>query len=86
VVQGAGVGLDLGTAFGSVQKAITDAGTNVFQSRYGGWYKDLQEEAKNQMAALLQKQIDIKEFMSSVQDVADQVKDDDSIPKYTHTA
>jgi hypothetical protein len=36
------------------------------------------------MAALLQKQIDIKQYMDSVQKVADQVKDDDSVPKYTH--
>jgi N-acetylglucosamine transport system substrate-binding protein len=84
VVQGAGEGLDLGTAFGSVQQAIKAAGTNTWQTMYGTWYKDLQEEAKNQMAALLQKQIDIKQYMDSVQKVADQVKDDDSVPKYTH--
>jgi N-acetylglucosamine transport system substrate-binding protein len=85
-VQGVGEGMDLGTALASVLTAVKNAGSNVFQALYGTWYADLEEEAKNQMGALLQKQIDIKEFMSSVQDVADQVKDDDSIPKYTHTA
>ena len=82
VVQGSADGLDLGTAFASVQEAIDAAGDNTFQARYPGWYPDLQEEAKNDMGALLQGQMSISEFIDNVQDVADQVKEDDSIPKY----
>jgi N-acetylglucosamine transport system substrate-binding protein len=84
VVIGSGEGLDLGTAFASTQAALAAAGTNTFpSSSYSGWYKDLQDEASSQMGALLQKQISIDDFISSVQDMADQVKDDDSVPKYT---
>jgi len=84
VVQGSGEGLDLGTAFASTQTAITAAGANTFPTaRYADWYADLEEEAKNQIGALLQKQISIEDFQNSVQEMADQVKDDDSVIKYT---
>ena len=53
VVQGSADGLELGTAFQSVQDAIAAAGANTFASRYGEWYPDLQEEAKNAMGSLL---------------------------------
>ncbi len=82
VVQGSAEGLDLGTAFASVQQVIDAAGEHTFQARYPGWYLDLQEEAKNAMGALLQGQITIDEFIDTVQDMADQVKEDESIPKY----
>jgi N-acetylglucosamine transport system substrate-binding protein len=82
VVEGSADGLDLGTAFASVQKSIQDANENTFQARYTGWYPDLQEESKNQMGALLQNQASISEFIDAVQEVADFVKEDDSIPKY----
>ena len=82
VVQGAADGLDLGTAFQSVQQAIEAAGTNTFISRYSGWYKDLQDEAKNAMASLLQGQIEIAEYIDTAQEMADQVREDDAIPKY----
>ncbi len=35
------------------------------------------------MAELMQKQISIEEFQDAVQQMADDVKDDPSIPKYT---
>lgn len=84
VVQGSGDGLDLGSAFASTQVAIANAGTNTFiTARYQGWYKDLQDESRFQLLALMQKQITIEEFQDTVQEMADQVKDDEAIPKYT---
>jgi N-acetylglucosamine transport system substrate-binding protein len=84
VVLGSGEGLDLGTSFASTQAAIANAGANTFPTaRYQGWYKDLQDEARFQLLALMQKQISIEEYQSTVQDMADQVKDDDSVVKYT---
>jgi N-acetylglucosamine transport system substrate-binding protein len=82
VVQDSAEGLDLGSAFSSTQQALKDAGANTFSARYNTWYPDLEEAAKNQMGALLQKQISIDEFIGTVQQAADDVKDDDSIPKY----
>ncbi len=87
VVQGSGDGLDLGTAFASTQAAIQAAGENTFpEASFGSWYADLQEEAKNQLGALVQQQISVDDFIDSVQQAADDVKADDSIVKYTRSA
>lgn len=87
VVQGSGEGLDLGTAFASTQEAIAAAGDNGFPTAsYQAWYKDLQDEARFQLLALMQKQITIEEYQDLVQEMADQVKEDDAIPKYTREA
>ncbi|MGH2532108.1 MAG: N-acetylglucosamine/diacetylchitobiose ABC transporter substrate-binding protein [Thermomicrobiales bacterium] len=85
VVQGSADGLELGTAFASSQQAIEASGENQVLARFGGWYPDLQEIAKNSMGELLQGVISIDEFIESVQEVADTVKDDESIPKYERT-
>ncbi len=82
VVQGSAEGLELGTAFASAQAALQAAGENTFIGRYQDWYKDLADEAKAQMASMLQKQASIEEFQDAVQEMADTVKDDESIPKY----
>ncbi|HKG26223.1 MAG TPA: N-acetylglucosamine/diacetylchitobiose ABC transporter substrate-binding protein [Thermomicrobiales bacterium] len=83
VVQGSGEGLDLGSAFASTQTAIQAAGANTFPTaRYGDWYSDMEEEIKNALGSLLQKQISIDEFIDTAQDAADTIKDDDSIVKY----
>jgi N-acetylglucosamine transport system substrate-binding protein len=87
VVLGSGEGLELGTSFSSTQQAIANAGENTFiTARYQGWYRDLQDEARFQLLALMQKQISIEEYQETVQEMADQVSEDDSIPKYTREA
>ena len=84
VVLGSGDGLDLGTSFASTQQAIANAGANTFPTaRYQGWYKDLQDETRFQLLALMQKQISIEEFQDLAQEMADTVKEDEAIPKYT---
>jgi N-acetylglucosamine transport system substrate-binding protein len=83
-VAGSGEGMDLGTSLASTQEAIANAGTNAFPTaRYNSWYKDLQDEARFQLLALMQKQMSIEEYQDTVQQMADDVKADDSIPKYT---
>jgi N-acetylglucosamine transport system substrate-binding protein len=82
VVQGSADGLDLGTAFKSTQDAVAAAGANTFTVRYDGWYRPLMEAARDQMGALMTKQIRPDDFMNNVQKVADQVAKDDSIKKY----
>ncbi len=87
VVVGSGDGLDLGTSFASTQQAIANAGENTFPTAsYQGWYKDLQDETRFQLLALMQKQISIEEFQDLAQEMADQVAEDDAIPKYTREA
>jgi N-acetylglucosamine transport system substrate-binding protein len=81
-VQGASEGLDLGTAFASVEEAVKAAGENTFVSKYGDWYKDLGDEASNSIGLMMTGQSSVKEVMGTIQEAADAVKEDDSIPKY----
>ena len=83
VVQGAAEGLELGTAFKSTQDAITASNGQTYVARYGGWYKDLMDTAKQSMADLMQKKISVDDYMDTVQQAADDVRDDDSVPKFT---
>jgi N-acetylglucosamine transport system substrate-binding protein len=82
-VQGSGEGLDLGTAFASTQAAITAAGQNTFTARYPGWYRDFREAAKLELAALLQLESSVEDCQNAIQELADELKDDDSIPKFS---
>jgi N-acetylglucosamine transport system substrate-binding protein len=82
-VIGSGEGLDLGTSFASAQEAIAAAGENTYVTRYQDWYAQFGEDVKNEMAELLQMRISIEEFQNNVQEYADAVKEDESIPKYT---
>jgi hypothetical protein len=41
------------------------------------------EEAKNSMGSLLTGKISAEKFIERVQEVADEVKEDEDIPKYT---
>jgi hypothetical protein len=83
VVNGAADDVEFGIPTASVQAALQAAGTNTFQSRYATWYTDLRDEAKIQIASLLQGQSSSEDFMNNVQDAADAVKDDDAIVKRT---
>jgi N-acetylglucosamine transport system substrate-binding protein len=83
VVQGAAEGLDLGSAFASAQDALANAGENTIAGRYRFWYPTLESESRNQMGALMTGQITVEEFQDIVQEEADAVAADDSIPKYT---
>ena len=86
VVQGSAEGLKLGSAFESVQTANAAAGSNVFVAQYGTWYKKLQDEAKDQMGAMLTKQIKPADFIDKVQKMADDVAKDTSIKKFKRQA
>ncbi len=75
---------DLGsTAFGSVNKALAEAGRNTYSYRFPRWYPDLQTELKTQFANLLAGRVDADKFLSQVQKKADAIAADKSIPKYT---
>lgn len=82
-IVGAGEGMDLGNAFTSALAALKAAGSNVFSGAlYPSWYKTLGDEEAVQMGAMLTKQITPDEYIDRVQQAADDVAADDSIPKY----
>jgi len=86
VVTGSADGLDLGDAFKSAQAGIAAAGNNTWSSQYAGWYADLDDESKNQFGLLLTGQTSIEDMVSTLQDLVNQIREDDSIPKFTREA
>jgi len=85
VVTGSADGLDLGTAFASAQESIAAAGADTFVSQYGR-YVDLDEESTFQFGALLTGQTSVEDMVSTLQDLTDQIRDDDSIEKFPREA
>ena len=81
-VVGAAEGLDLGTAFASVDQAVKAAGNNTFVAQYGDWYKKLNDDASNAMGEMLNKRSNPDQFISTVQQIADGIAQDSSIKKY----
>jgi N-acetylglucosamine transport system substrate-binding protein len=82
VTVGSADGLDLGTAFASAQDVVNKAGTNTFVALYGTWYKKLSDDIKDQMGAMMTKQITPEEFVSKAQQLADDTAKDSSVKKY----
>jgi N-acetylglucosamine transport system substrate-binding protein len=86
-VKGAGEGKDFGSAFNSALVADSDAGDNKFSgARFPGWYADLDEESKLQFGMLLTGQASVDDVISTLQDLTDQIREDESIPKFTREA
>jgi N-acetylglucosamine transport system substrate-binding protein len=83
VVQGAADGLDLGVPFQSAQDAIAAAGENTFASRYADWYPQLSTDSRDQFGRLMTGAASVEEVLQAIQESADAVKADETIPKYT---
>jgi len=82
VVQGSANGLDLGTAFASVQAAADAAGSNRFTYLFGTWYAKMRDDIKDQLGAMMTKKITPAEFVNKAQEFADSTAKDNSIKKY----
>lgn len=83
-VAGGAEGVELSSAMTSALAAVDNAGDKILERpSFSTWYSDINEEAKNSMGALLTGRIDAEEFVERVQEVADEVKQDEDIPKYT---
>lgn len=86
VVTGAAEGLDLGTAFASVEEAIVNAGENTFVSRWGGWYADLDEASQVAFNQLMTGKMTPADLVSTMQAKVDEIRNNPDIPKFTATA
>jgi N-acetylglucosamine transport system substrate-binding protein len=86
VIEGSTEGLDLGSAYASVRAAIEAAGPNTWAPNYGAWYADLYEEAQVTMGGVMTGEMTVDEMVERMQAMTDQVREDDSIPKYTREA
>ncbi len=86
VVEGSTDGLDLGPAFASVSETLDAAGANTWVTKYGAWYADLTEEVENTMGGILTGEMTVDEMIERMQSLTNEVREDDSIPKYTREA
>ena len=87
VVTGSAEGLDLGSAFASVNDAITNAGANTFVSRWGGWYADLDTNLSQPLFnELMTGKKTPDEVITAMQAKVDEIRKNPDIPKFTATA
>jgi N-acetylglucosamine transport system substrate-binding protein len=83
-VVGGAEGVDLSSAMTSALTAVENAGEHILERpSFTNWYTPLSTEVDNSMGSLLTGRISPEEFVERVQEVADEVKEDDDIPKYT---
>ena len=85
-VVGGTEGVELSAALSSAISALDGAGDMAFNTRYRSWYSDLSTEVSNNMGELMTGRISAEEFCETVQGIADDVKADDDIPKYSREA
>jgi N-acetylglucosamine transport system substrate-binding protein len=84
-VFGGSEGIELSSALQSALDAAEAAGDGLFNYFYKDWYTDLTNAARDAMGELLTNRITPEQFAERVQQAADTVKADSSIPKYTHS-
>ncbi len=82
-VFGGSEGIELSSALQSALEAA-EAANGGFNYLSRGWYSDLWTGVKNATGELLTNRMSPEQFAETVQAVADEVKADDDIPKYTH--
>lgn len=77
-------GVTISTGMQSAVEMVEVCGENVFPGmRYGGWYSDLSKEASAQMGEMLTGRITPDQFVEAVQAMADKVKADPEVTKFT---
>jgi N-acetylglucosamine transport system substrate-binding protein len=83
-VVGGTEGIEVSAATKSALDAVAASGNNIYaRPLFGTWYSDLNTEVGNSTGALMTGQIEPEEFIERVQGVADEVKGDPDIPKYS---
>lgn len=83
-VFGGSEGIELSSALQSALDAAETAGEELFNYRWKDWYTPLSDGTRDNMGELLTNRITPEQFVENLQIIADTVKADDDIPKYTH--
>ncbi len=83
-VVGGTEGIEVSAATKSALDAVAASGNNIYaRPLFGTWYSDINTEVGNSTGALMTGQIEPEEFIERVQEVANEVREDPDIPKYT---
>ena len=83
-VFGGSEGIELSSALQSALSAAEDAGDGLFNYFWKDWYSTLNDGTRDAMGELLTDRSTPAQFVETVQGIADDVKADSDIPKYTH--
>jgi N-acetylglucosamine transport system substrate-binding protein len=83
-VFGGSEGVELSSALQSALGAAEAAGDGLFNYFWKDWYTPLNDGTRDAMGELLTSRITPEQFVETIQGIADEVKADDDIPKYTH--
>ncbi|MBZ0302798.1 MAG: N-acetylglucosamine/diacetylchitobiose ABC transporter substrate-binding protein [Anaerolineae bacterium] len=84
-VFGGSEGIELSSALQSALSAAESAGDGLFNYFWKDWYSALGDGTRDAMGQLLTKRSTPEQFLETIQAVADEVKADEDIPKYTHS-
>ncbi len=84
-VFGGSEGIELSTALQSALSAAEAAGDGLFNYFWKDWYTPLNDTTRDAMGELLTNRITPEQFVETVQEIADEIKADDDIPKYTRS-
>lgn len=77
-------GADVSSSMESALTVVEAAGQDLFpRPRYNTWYRDLVDETKNAMGELLSGRITPEEFIDLAQTMADEIKEDPDIAKFS---
>lgn len=80
-------GIQISTGLDSAVKVVEVCGENVFPfMRFGGWYNDLNKESAAKMGELLTGKITPEQYCEACQKMADQVKADPEVTKFTRNS
>lgn len=71
------------TALQSVADASEKAGENIFEIKFDTWYSDIKNTGKDQVRNLMHGSTTPEQFCEEMQKIADQVKADPKVTKYT---
>jgi N-acetylglucosamine transport system substrate-binding protein len=76
-------GVDVSTAMSSALDAVDAAGERIFTYKFANWYQDLSFAARDNNGELLTGRITPEQWIENVQGVADTIKADPFVEKYT---
>jgi N-acetylglucosamine transport system substrate-binding protein len=83
-VFGGSEGIELSSALQSALTAAETAADGLFNYRWKDWYTAFNDGTRDNMGELLTNRITPEQFVENIQAIADEVKADDDIPKYTN--
>lgn len=82
-VSGGTEGVELSSAVLSATSIAEAAGDGIFDTQTDAWYTPLNEELRDRTGDLLTGRMSPEEWIDAIQAKADEVKADDTIPKYS---